>query len=1507
MKNISLYFIRRPILVNVILVLTFILGGYYAYKVPKEAFPAVSINQILIVTKYPGASAKDVELNVTAKIEEKIDKIGNIKEYRSSSTESLSNVIIFADDDLNDLQFNDLLSDVRAEVDKIDDFPSDIEGQPVITSVTTEDRPIIEIAFSGDYNHLKTTLHEIENDLRKISGISNVTLVGLPDEEIYIEVDPDKAQSKEIDLNSIYFAINTRNQVGTGGTLESFISQKKIVSFNKYEEAEDVLDTVIRMSPDGQGVFLKDIATISYGPKEDKLIVRNNGSRGASLLLAIRSGVDQLKISDKVREYLKNKQISDKITYKINNDLSNNARSKFALLKNNGIMGFLLVILILFYFLNGKSAFWTAFGIPFTILGSMIIFVPMGMTLSSISIGSFVIILGMIVDDATVISERYSVNIEAGQTPEEAASNAVGRLWKPVLASSLTTVIAFMPLLSLGGLPGKFVWQMPVVVIIALFISLIESYLLLPAHLAHGKIKKQKFDKNRIVLMGEKLYGSLLTKSIKYRYFVILFFFVIFLGSVFVGATKVRKDSFPQEASEGFTIQVTLKKGFSPEKVEEIISDLEKSILELKTNELVGYTARLGTHSLSSLTNNGTEEHLVSFLVYLTPYSDRDRTALDIVDDLKQRHQALYDSAGFALEFDLMRIGPPLGEPIEIIISSNSDKERFESSAKTIDFLKNISGVTEVKDDQIQGKDEINLRLNYKKVAQAGLTPVDIIRTLRIAFDGQIVTDYSSINNSYDFRLRLNDKFRGDFDFISKLPIANKRGQLIKLNTMIDYEERPSLSEIKHYNGIRSTSVTGNIDPKKTTAIEILKYFSDKFIKNKNVSYTISGRPIEEAKIFSGLKSAAIIAIIGIYLVLSLIFNSYFRPFLVLMVVPFGVVGVFLAFWTHNLSISMFAGIGLIGLSGIVVNNAIVLIDNINELLKNNGAFSQEILVEGAKERFRPILLTTLTTILGIAPTGYAIGGYDSLLSPLSLAILYGLLFGTVVVLIFIPSLYAISNDLHKVVNSRAKNLFKAISSIIIVTVIVNFNIQDAHAEEKITIQRIYDLIHNTNETKIQNESLKQSEFYANSIDGMLDSKLNSKFFIYSSENYSQPPMSFDSTKEGYGLTLDYEKLTSYGVRIGAGIGVEDKSLATIPANNQFGLNAMDSVYRFSLAIPLYRNFGSAEYHLNKEIAFSKKEVQTFQSSSSQEKQFFEAMKSFWNIIKLEYEIEIAESSLERFVELHKLNVSKRNSSIISNSEFLLSEVEITTREKLLTFLKSEVQIEKLNLQKILELDESFQIEKEKMKAYVGVFKSSNLAIESLIENGNAYGQLVASEELFKKLQVLEKEKTKSNLDFFISIKSFGRGDDINKSLTENISEKHEVYAGISWDFDLGNKANISSLASAASKEQQATFRKHQTRFQLLSLFKTLKQKMLSNDEQIKLLNTITNKQFKILAEEKSRFKNGRITTLDYIKLQEAYEKSILQIISLEYLNEITALNLYFSLGNIKDYLKEYL
>ena len=1507
MKNVTLFFIERPILVNFILAINFIFGAYFIYKVPKEAFPGVSMNQIVIVTKYPGASAKDVELNITTKIEDKIAEIGNIKEFRSSSIESVSRITIFANDDLNDGQFKDLLADVQTDVDKIDDFPSDVEGQPVITSVTTEDRPIMEIAFSGSYDLLKDKLPKIENSLRQVSGVSNVVSVGLPDEEIHIEVNAKKAQEREIDLNSIYYAIHARNQVGTGGTLESFISQKKVVSFNKYEKAQDVLNTVIRMSPDGNGVLLGDVADITYRAKNEKLIVRNNGARGASILVAIRSGVDQLKVSDKIKDVLKQQDLPKGVSYLLNNDISENARSKFTLLKNNGLIGFILVVTLLFYFLGAKPAFWTAFGIPFTIFGSMILFVPLGMTLNSVSMGAFVIVLGMIVDDAMVISERFDVNIEQGQTPNEAASNAVGRLWRPVLAASLTTITAFMPLLALGGLPGKFIWQMPAVVMMALFVSLIDCYLLLPAHLAHGSKSGHQYDKNKLILAWENIYSKILSKLLDYRYFVIAGFLGFFLFSVFIGATKVRKDSFPQEASEGFTIKVTLEKGYAAEKVEQIIKDVEGSVTKLAENELVGYTARLGTHSLSSLTNFGTEENLVTFLVYLTDYGERKRTANQMIDSIKADIGKQFLERGFLLEFNLMRVGPPLGEPFEIIVSSNLNDARDNASTKVMRFLKGIKGVFAVKDDYVPGKDEINLKLNYKKVAQAGLTPADIIRTIRIAFDGQIVTDFSSINKSYDFRLRLDKESRGDLDFISNLPIANKRGQLIKLKTMIDYEQRPSYAEIKHYNGVRSTSVTGNIKPKIITAVEMLNVFKTKFQKEKDIIYTISGRPVEEAKIFAGLKIAAGLALIGIYFILSLMFNSYSKPLLILAVIPFGIVGIFLSFYAHHLPISMFAGIGLIGLSGIVVNDSIVLVDHISQLMKDNGGFSKELLVRGAKERLRPISLTTMSTVLAVAPTAYAIGGYDPLLSPLSLAILYGLLFGTTVVLLFMPSLYFIGDDISKKLGKK-KTAQTGLTGLVVFFVMASSLVPiPVMAQEKLNLATIINLVEKTDEFKIQDENLAQAQLLVSGVDGMLDGKLSTKIYQYSFENYRNPPITLDSKKEGSGISIDYDQMTSYGFKYGLGIGFEDKELGTVPTNNQFSLDTTESVYKASLVIPLWRNLGSKEYHLKKETTSLQKRGSKQKIRSLKDQTIVDAIKIYWTLVKLDKEKYIAKQSLHRFLKLHRLNVIKRKSGIISKAEILTSEVEVTGRKRSFNDITSKIEIEKIKLRSILQLEkQDVNILISQMSGGDQFIKISDKQADQFIEQGLTYSLSKLNIDTFDSLLKQEKEMAKSNMDLFVSFKSYGRGDDTGEAFDENTQDKVELYTGLTWSFDFGKHKSTSQVGKVLSQKRQAKLKESQVLSQLKFGFREVKKKASSNLTQISFLKTIKSQQLAILQAEKKRFKNGKITTLDYVKLQEALDRSLLQIINLNYANEMNVLMLYQVIGKMDLYLQGY-
>ncbi|MBT4763170.1 MAG: TolC family protein [Bdellovibrionaceae bacterium] len=1505
MKEISLYFIRRPILVNFILVLNFALGGYFLYKIPKESFPAVSMNQIIVVTKYPGASARDVELNLTTKIEDRLSEIGKIREFRSSSIESVSRVTVFADDDLNELQFKDLVADVQTEIDKIDDFPADIDGLPIITSVTTEDRPIMEVAFTGEYRNLRGIVPGIERGLRKISGVSGVNTVGLADEEIHIEVDAIKALEKEIDLNTVFQSINARNQVGTGGTLESFVSQKKIVSFNKFEHADDVLNTIIRMSPDGQGVYLKDVAGISYHAKDEKLIVRNNGERGATILIAIRSGMDQLKVSDKLKAYLDGIKFPAGVKYQINNDVSDKARSKFDLLKKNGILGFVLVIILLFYFLGSRTAFWTAFGIPFSIFGSMILFAPLGFTLNSVSMGAFVIILGMIVDDAMVISERYDVNLENGDPPEEAASNAVGRLWKPVFAAALTTITAFLPLLSLGGLPGKFIWQMPVVVMIALLVSLIDCYILLPAHLAHSKVSKHGTKKNKLVVFWENFYEKVLMQLLDFRYYVVGLFVIIFMASAFVGAKKLRKDAFPQEASEGFVINMTLEKGVAPEKVESVVEELEVYLNELPKNELEGYTSRLGTHSASSLTGYGTEENLVTLIVYLTAYSDRDRTANNIIDDIKQKIGNKFSVKGYEVAFELMRVGPPLGEDFEIIVSSNDDSIRKKFSDKVIAFISSMNGVYDVKDDYIPGKDEINLKLDYKKVAQAGLTPADIIRTLRIAFDGQVVTDFTSVNETYDYRLRLNKKTRGDLDFISKLPIANRRGQLIKLETMIKYEEKPSYAEIKRFNGARSTSVTGGIDPNKVTVLGMLDLFKAEFTDTKDVKFIISGRPVEEAKIFGGLISAGLMAILGIYFILSLMFNSYSKPFLILAVIPFGIVGIFISFYFHGLPMSMFAGMGLIGLSGIVVNDSIVLIDHLSELIKNNGGFSKEVLVRAAKERLRPITLTTISTVLAVAPTAYAIGGYDNLLSPLSLAILYGLMFGTTVVLLFIPSLFYIGVEIGEKINTKK---ITSVSAIVTALLIFSFSFKPnlVQAEEEIGINEIVKILDNSNEYKVQNENIKQSKFQSKAVEGMLDGRISSKMYSFSSEAYPNPPITADSKKDSYGLSVDFSKMTSLGFKYDVGIGLEDRMMGTTPQNSQFSLDAMDSVYSAGIGIPLNRNFGSSEYYLRKSTAKIKEVDFRLKSKDGKERVLVDAVVSYWTLLRSRSEREITLSSIKRFRKIHELNKTKRKSGIISKSELLTSDVELINGNKTLAKLTSLIDIELIKFNRILEVDKKILLSQisPNMDTHSAALSFSDNELQDIIKKGYTTRLASNNEELIDSLINLEKEQEKSNVDLFVSMKSYGRGEDASASLSENTLDKYEVMAGLSWNFELGNTVKVSEIGKLLSRKSQARLKKNQLKKRLTAIYFEIKKQIQSNVSQVNSLSEIKEKQKSILKIEERRFKNGKITTLDYVKLQDAYDRSLLQTINLQYANELLAINLYKLLGRMDLYLK---
>jgi len=1011
MEKLTRYFAENRLLVNLIIVLLFFLGIKSMLSSQKEGFPATAQNKVKINTVYPGASSRDVELNVTVPLEDELRDISNVKEILSTSREGISTITVIGDDDLNEKQFAKVYDDIGDALAKVKELPIGLDSPPSYTQLTSEDMPIIEIALQGAEDNLRTFIPFYVNQLKKNAGISKIVEVGFPDEELVIEVNAKKMNKFEVDFKSIVTALRSRNIEGSGGTLESYIGQKKIVAFNKFNSTEEILSTNIRKSADGKGVRIKDVATIKKTPKDLKLQVRNSGDFGVSLIVIKKSNGDLLKTIDKILKLTNTIKKPAGVTINLLNDQSVLTRDRLRLLSGNALLGILLVVITLFFVLGAKTAFWTAASIPLSLVGTFIFLPYLGITINSISLAGFVLVLGMLVDDAIVVAEQVNKEKENGLKGIDSAMVAVKKIWKPILGASITTVLAYYPISQMGGMAGKFVWMIPAVVGIALLISLFDTYFLLPNHLAHGKHIASV--KGKTLLKIESIYRKILEFSINYRYLVLVFFLFLLVSAGFVAATKLRKEPFPQDSAEGFTIELTGVPGISMQKAEDNLKVLEKHLSSLPASELAGFSSRIGTQSKLAVTERGTEPHLGIIFVYLKPFSQRSRSAQFILDELKLSMAADFKKLEIRPLFEIIRIGPPVGRPFEIRVSSKDDKLRTLKSLEIKEKLRNLKGVLHVADDQVYGKKELNLILNYDHLASVGLTVDDVLQTIRLAFDGQVVTDYVENNRPIDIRVRLDSAGRGDAEFLKTLNIINRNGKIISLQRVTSFKERLSLSQIKHINGDRTTVIFGQLDKVNQTPASILTFVKKEFPSSEEVQVAFAGEPIENQKIFGSLGMAAVTAIFGVFIVIALTLKSMLKPLIVLSAIPFGVVGIILAVWSHGMPLSMFVIISLIGLSGIIVNDSLVMVFTISNLIESS-TFNLKKIIEGAVTRLRPVLLTTITTALGLFPTAYGLGGSDPFISPMCLALMYGLLFGTFITLILIPILYSVGQDFNR-------------------------------------------------------------------------------------------------------------------------------------------------------------------------------------------------------------------------------------------------------------------------------------------------------------------------------------------------------------------------------------------------------------------------------------------------------------------------------------------------------------
>ncbi len=1013
MNRLVEFFLQRSMLVKMLFLVVLLFGLNRMMTIQKEGFPAVDLNKVTVNTSYPGASAEDVELNVTAQLEEQIREVDGLYEVLSTSRENFSAIIIQVDEDAGAEALNLIVNDIKQAVDQTQDLPLDLDELPIVDVLSTSDTPIISVNLFGGHEKLRNILPILERGIESLPGVSGVDKIGYFDREIHIEIDPTKAKHLRISLSEVLIAIQSRNLRTTGGTLESYLNEQTVISLNKFNNPKEVEEVILRANISGQVVRIKDIATVTLREKDENFIVRNEGKPGMNLVIRKKKNADIINTLDGVKAFMAEQKFVEGVGYTYSNDQSARTRLRLQVLGGNALLGFALVTIILMLALNRQAAFWTAMSVPFALFGSFILLPYFGVSINAISLAGFVLVLGLLVDDAIVVAEKITHYREKGLSAKEAALKGTLAMWRPVTVASITTILAFSPMFYIGGMPGKFAWAIPAVVIVALLVSLFECFFLLPHHLASGRLVKNKGKANWILRL-EAQYGWLLEHLLHWRYAVLIFMVLILMSSIFLVKSTMKFQIFPQEGVEAFYLKLEMQRGASLAATERRLIELEEHIKRLPDTELESFATRVGTLSTEPSKNRGDHSHWGIISVFLTGEAHRDRTADDIIMALRETIPAAQNEI---LIFEKRRVGPPIGKPAEIRISSNDDTLRENTASEVKRYLMTLDGVVDVESDNKPGKDQLIVNIDYVKLAEVGLKVKDVAEALRVTYDGMLVSSTTSIEETIEYRVIVDPKYRNNKDMLFKIPVKNNRGQVMNLSDVLSLTHGRGPLEFKHVNGVRTETISADLNPKLTSSAMIKKLVSEHFkqswAEQPKLEVAFAGESREQKKIFGGFLTAGIIALVSIYLVVALLLNSLGQSFIVMSVIPFAIIGVIWSFYAHGMPLSFFSTMGTLGLVGVVVNDTIIMVTEVNrELARNKLANLVRTVVSGAKDRLRPVLLTTFTTVAGLLPTAYGLGGKDGLIMPLTMAMAYGLLFATLITLILTPSLLIIGHDI---------------------------------------------------------------------------------------------------------------------------------------------------------------------------------------------------------------------------------------------------------------------------------------------------------------------------------------------------------------------------------------------------------------------------------------------------------------------------------------------------------------
>ena len=1025
MQAIIRYLVTRGLVVNLISIFLVAVGIAISLMFMKvEAFPNVNLDIIQIDVVYPGASPSEVEQLIITPIEQELRAIEGIDKMISMAFPSSGRISMEVDP--NSSKRDRLTSDISLAVDRAT-LPEDLANEPFVTEVDGSVFPILRIALSADRDELalKRLGDLVKEELLAIDGVAKVVVLSDRKAEYSVVVDPDKLQQARVSVDQISQVLRGWNINTPGGEIDTPSGQKAVRIVGEFSSIEDAEGIVIRANAGGNVLRLGDIATITEALEKPGTLHDVEGQSAVSMLVLKKSNSDIIETVDKIKPYLdKIPQLhGDDITVKSFQDFSRFARMRLGVLTNNGLVGIVLVFVSLLLFLRFSVAMTTTWGLPIIFMSGIALIYYLGMSLNLISMMGFIMVLGMLVDDAIIIGENITHHMEKGLNPVEAAVKGAVELIGPVTTTILTTIAAFLPLMYMSGIIGKFVIAIPIVVISLLILSWFESFLMLPSHVAHVT-NPDAHPKERAWLVAlENGYGKMLEKAINFRWITVFISFLILLSAVYIAKEKLQFQLFPPVGVEEYVVRVTAKPGTSLNEMRQILRDIDTDMRAQINDEYLDATiAQSGDISMDEgdpLTQRGSRYGQIR-TIYTPAVSRINHNAIDDMESITQMLKAKY--AELTISSTLISNGPPLGRALEAEISGFDTLASEQAARKLMSYLETIEGVTTIDSGLKPGDDELHVKLNRELASYAGIDLNIVSRHVRAAADGLVVSTIRKGTEEIDVTIRFPSKGMQELEQIKNVLIPNNRGGLVPLYKIARLEQHQGYTTIRHKDGIRIVSVVADVDTKILSSLKLNALVKDNESKwlgeiQDKVTVNYGGEQEKNQESFMSLLVAFMFALVAIFFILAIQFNNMVYPLIVMLAIPFGAIGVILSFYLHDIfwkpmPLSFFSTMGMVALTGVVVNSSLVLLVFIQRARQDGMKIKQAILTAG-RRRLRAVLLTAATTVVGLLPTAYGWGGLDPFVSPMALALSSGLTFATLVTLFTIPATLAVGHDIR--------------------------------------------------------------------------------------------------------------------------------------------------------------------------------------------------------------------------------------------------------------------------------------------------------------------------------------------------------------------------------------------------------------------------------------------------------------------------------------------------------------